>query len=51
VKKNLEEIWHRKTFDYLANNGGTGGGMAFSEMSEEYFDRIFNTNFNCQFAV
>lgn len=34
VKKNLEEIWHRKTFDYLVNNGGGGGGMAFTEMSK-----------------
>ncbi len=51
VKKNLEEIWHRKTFDYLVNNGGIGGGMAFSEMSEEYFDRIFNTNFKGPFFL
>ncbi|MCI0619190.1 SDR family oxidoreductase [bacterium] len=51
VKKNLEEIWHRKTFDYLVNNGGTGGGMAFTEMSEEYFDRIFNTNFKGPFFL
>ncbi len=51
VKKNLEEIWHRKTFDYLVNNGGVGGGMAFTEMSEEYFDRIFNTNFKGPFFL
>jgi NAD(P)-dependent dehydrogenase (short-subunit alcohol dehydrogenase family) len=45
VKKGLAEIWQRKTFDYLLNNGGTGGPMEFTEMTEEYFDRIFNTNF------
>lgn len=45
VKKNLKEIWNRTTFDYLVNNGGIGGPMMFSEMSEEYFDKILNTNF------
>ncbi|WP_312561831.1 SDR family oxidoreductase [Anaerospora sp.] len=45
VKKNLAEIWNRETFDYLVNNGGVGGPMLFSEMSEEYFDKILNTNF------
>ncbi|PJZ52803.1 SDR family NAD(P)-dependent oxidoreductase [Leptospira adleri] len=45
VRTNLEEIWNRKTFDYLVNNGGIGGGMPFDEMTEEYFYKIFNTNF------
>ncbi|NBD24645.1 SDR family NAD(P)-dependent oxidoreductase [Paenibacillus glycinis] len=45
VKKGLGEIWNRTTFDYLVNNGGIGGPMMFTEMSEEYFDNILNTNF------
>ncbi|AEG59688.1 SDR family NAD(P)-dependent oxidoreductase [Desulforamulus ruminis] len=45
VKKSLQEIWNRTTFDYLVNNGGVGGPMMFTEMSEEYFDKILNTNF------
>lgn len=45
VKKSLAEIWNRTTFDYLINNGGIGGPMPFTEMTEEYFDRILNTNF------
>jgi len=45
VKKNLKEVWNRTTFDYLVNNGGVGGPMMFMEMSEEYFDKILNTNF------
>ena len=45
VKKNLTEIWSRDTFDYLVNNGGVGGPMMFIELSEEYFDKILNTNF------
>ena len=51
VKKNLEEIWHRKTFDYLVNNGGIGGGMMFTEMTEDYFDKILNTNFKGPFFL
>jgi NAD(P)-dependent dehydrogenase (short-subunit alcohol dehydrogenase family) len=45
VQRTLREIWQRSSFDYLVNNGGTGGGMAFAEVTEEYFERIFNTNF------
>ncbi len=45
VQKKLHEIWNRTTFDYLVNNGGVGGPMMFMEMSEEYFDKILNTNF------
>lgn len=45
VKESLHNIWNRTTFDYLVNNGGIGGPMLFPEMSEEYFDKILNTNF------
>lgn len=45
VRKDLKEIWNRTTFDYLVNNGGIGGPMMFDEMTEEYFDKILNTNF------
>ncbi|SHH95517.1 SDR family NAD(P)-dependent oxidoreductase [Desulfosporosinus lacus] len=45
VKKSLKEIGNRTTFDYLVNNGGVGGPMMFTEMSEAYFDKILNTNF------
>jgi NAD(P)-dependent dehydrogenase (short-subunit alcohol dehydrogenase family) len=41
----LDEIWERKTFDYLVNNGGIGGGMMFTEVTEDYFNQIFDTNF------
>lgn len=51
VKKVLEKVWNRKTFDYLVNNGGVGGGMPFAEMSEEYFDQILNTNFKGPFFL
>jgi NAD(P)-dependent dehydrogenase (short-subunit alcohol dehydrogenase family) len=45
VTKNLHEVWQRKTFDYLVNNGGVGGGMMFTEVTDDYFDKIFDTNF------
>lgn len=45
VKQTLKSTWGRTTFDYLVNNGGVGGPCAIGEMSEEYFDRIMNTNY------
>lgn len=51
VKQCLGEVWNRETFDYLINNGGTGGGMPFEELSEEYFDKIFDTNFRGPFFL
>lgn len=51
VKKMLHDTWERVTFDYLVNNGGVGGPMPYSEMSENYFDRIFNTNFKGPFFL
>ena len=45
AKNTLDEIWGRKTFDYLVNNGGIGGGMMFTEVTEDYFNQIFDTNF------
>jgi NAD(P)-dependent dehydrogenase (short-subunit alcohol dehydrogenase family) len=45
VRKNLKQIWGRNTFDYLVNNGGVGGPCLISEMTEEYFDKIMNTNY------
>lgn len=45
VKKSLQDIWNRTTFDYLVNNGGVGGPMMLTELSEEYFDKILNTNY------
>lgn len=51
VKESLRRVWNRDSFDYLVNNGGTGGGMPFSEISDDYFDKIFNTNFKGPFFL
>lgn len=45
VKQQLKQIWGRDTFDYLVNNGGVGGPCMIDEMTEEYFDKIMNTNY------
>lgn len=45
VKQNLKSVWGRSTFDYLVNNGGVGGPCLINEMTEEYFDKILNTNY------
>lgn len=45
VKAALAEKWDRTSFDFLINNGGVGGPMMLEEMTEEYFDKIMNTNF------
>lgn len=51
VKQQLAAVWNRSTFDYLVNNGGMGGGMMFTETTESYFDKIFNTNFKGPFFL
>lgn len=51
VRQNLSRLWGRTTFDYLVNNGGAGGGMSFTEMTEKYFDSTLNTNFKGPFFL
>lgn len=45
VKESLGQTWNRTTFDHLINNGGVGGPMMLADMTEEYFDKILETNF------
>lgn len=45
VKKTLHNVWGRTSFDYLINNGGMGGGMPFTDVTEQFFDQIMTTNF------
>jgi len=51
VRTLLADRWQRDSFDALVNNAGTGGGMAFAELTEEYFDAIFHTNFKGPFFL
>ena len=45
VKATMTEKLGRSSFDFLINNGGVGGPLMLEEMTEEYFDKILNTNF------
>lgn len=47
----IDRVWHRSTFDYLVNNGGVGGGMPFTEITEAYFDAMLGTNFKGPFFL
>jgi NAD(P)-dependent dehydrogenase (short-subunit alcohol dehydrogenase family) len=51
AKMSLDEIWQRRSFDYLVNNGGIGGGMMFTDVTEDYFNQIFDTNFKGPFFL
>lgn len=51
AKMSLDEIWQRSSFDYLVNNGGIGGGMMFTDVTEDYFNQIFDTNFKGPFFL
>jgi NAD(P)-dependent dehydrogenase (short-subunit alcohol dehydrogenase family) len=51
LQTQLAKLWQSKTFNYLINNGGIGGGMMFTEMTEDYFDKIFKTNFKGPFFL
>jgi NAD(P)-dependent dehydrogenase (short-subunit alcohol dehydrogenase family) len=51
VKITLKTACQRESFDYLVNNGGVGGAMMFADMTETYFDRIFDTNFKGPFFL
>ncbi|MDF3821638.1 SDR family NAD(P)-dependent oxidoreductase [Leptospira sp. 96542] len=45
VKNKLSEIWNRNSFDYLVNNGGVGGPMTMTDLTDTYFEQILNTNY------
>lgn len=51
VRTVLRDLWQSDSLDALVNNAGTGGGMAFAELTEEYFDTIFQTNFKGPFFL
>jgi NAD(P)-dependent dehydrogenase (short-subunit alcohol dehydrogenase family) len=36
----LRTTWQTETLDYLVNNAGFGGGAAFEETTEEFFDEL-----------
>lgn len=51
VRVALREHWQRDHFDLLVNNAGVGGGMAFGEVTEAYYDTMFATNLKGPFFL
>lgn len=51
VRNCLEGMWNRKDFDFLINNGGTGGPCMFPEITNEFYNKIFDTNFKGPFFL
>ncbi len=49
--KTLDEVWQRKTFDYLVNNAGFGVHKPFAETTEEEFDSLINVHFKGVFFL
>ena len=44
VKQSLQNTWQTDRFDFLVNNAGIGFNQPFTEITEDSFDRLFNTN-------
>lgn len=47
----LDQVWGRKTFDYLVNNAGIGIHNAFAETTEDEFDALVNIHFKGVFFL
>ncbi|MEL6776006.1 MAG: SDR family oxidoreductase [Cyanobacteria bacterium J06597_16] len=44
VKQSLQNTWQTDRLDFLVNNAGFGFNQPFTEITEDGFDRLFNTN-------
>ena len=51
IKRVLQKHWQCDRFDFLVNNAGIGLNIAFSETTEEQFDRLMNINFKGVFFL
>lgn len=51
VTESLNQVWGRKTFDYLVNNAGIGLYASFAETSEALFDELMNIHFKGPFFL
>lgn len=47
----LAQQWQRHQFDYLMNNAGIGGHIAFADTSEAQFDQLMNIHFKGVFFL
>ncbi|MBV6818658.1 SDR family oxidoreductase [Rahnella sp. PD12R] len=51
VKTQLQQVWQRKTFDFLVNNAGVGLHEAFTDTTEEQFDLMMNIHLKGPFFL
>ena len=51
VKRQLLDQWGRDTFDFLVNNGGSGGGGLVAQTPESTFDSLVNVHFKGPFFL
>lgn len=51
VTRQLAEVWSRESFDFLVNNGGSGGFASFADTSEATFDSLVAMHFKGPFFL
>ena len=51
VRKQLQLLWQRETFDYLLNNAGIGSNASFAQTSEALFDEMVDIHFKGPFFL
>ncbi|MDD7794422.1 SDR family NAD(P)-dependent oxidoreductase [Clostridium sp. 'White wine YQ'] len=51
LSKVLKEKWNQEQFDFLINNAGISNHTPFLKVTEEEFDKIFNTHFKGVFFL
>src|ERR1700722_7332444 len=51
LRKILQEVWGRGSFDYLVNNAGISHHAAFSKVTEAELDSLYNANFKGVFFL
>jgi NAD(P)-dependent dehydrogenase (short-subunit alcohol dehydrogenase family) len=51
LKKALQDIWDRGSFDYLVNNAGISHHAAFDQVTEEELDNLYQVHFKGVFFL
>lgn len=51
VGRQLASVWSRDHFDFLVNNGGTGGASPFAATTEASFDTLVDVHFKGPFFL
>ena len=51
LKKALQDIWDRGSFDYLVNNAGISHHAAFDQVTEEELDSLYQVHFKGVFFL